>query len=111
MSGKRAKKKARPRTERRRLEREQRQRVRDRERRAALEPGGAPERPVELASAAAVEPRAARRPCPQCGGPLQILEHAAETRAGRRLRVVRARCRHCHAPRELFFELAESRPS
>lgn len=107
MSGKRSKKRG-ARTERRQRALAERQLVRDRERLAALEPGGAPERPLRVESTAVIEPRTARRPCPLCGGRLQLLEHAAETRGGRRLRVVRVRCRRCHVPRELFFELIET---
>jgi hypothetical protein len=85
--------------------------VRERERLAALLPGGAPDRPIEVASAAVVEVRARSIPCPQCGGELDVGEHGATTHDGDALRVVDARCRRCGAPRTLYFRLTVALPN
>jgi hypothetical protein len=85
--------------------------VRERERLAAMLPGGAPERPIDVPSAAVVEVRARSTPCPQCGGELDVTEHGAETHDGEALRVVEARCRRCSAPRTLYFRLAIALPN
>ncbi len=82
-----------------------------RERLAALEPGGSPERPIEVASASLVEPRAQSAPCLRCGGPLRIDEHTAESIGGLRLRVVHARCAQCASPRLLYYRVGSALPS
>lgn len=82
--------------------------MRDRERLAALEPGGSPERPVDVSTPAVIEGRARSTPCVQCGGELSIEDHAVHADAHHSLRVVRARCRACHAPRALYFRLPAS---
>jgi hypothetical protein len=105
------KKSRRPRTERRERERALRREVRERERMAAILPGGSPERPIEVATSAVVEIRAAATPCVQCGGQLTVAEHAAQRHGEETLRVVRAACRRCHAPRSLWFRLAPALPS
>ena len=97
-----AKKPTRARTERRIEARRQADLVRDREKLARLQTGGAPERPIEVTSASVVEPSARATPCPLCGGALRVDEHAAE--GG--LRVVRAACVRCGAPRRIYFRLA-----
>jgi hypothetical protein len=86
-------------------ERDARRLVRDRERLAALEPGGDPARPLDVATPAVIEGRARAMPCVQCGGELEILEHATVPDPHRSLRVIRARCRRCHAPRAIYFGL------
>lgn len=80
--------------------------VRDRERLAALEPGGAPEQPIVVSSASLVEPRARAFSCLACGEHLRVDQHAAETIAERRLRVVTLTCPACGKRRVLFFEIA-----
>ena len=102
-------KKERPRATRRARARELVKEVRDRERLVALEPGGASERPREAASASVVEPLARSTPCHQCGGQLEVDEHAALAHEGELLRVVRATCRRCHARRTIWFRLAAPR--
>jgi len=88
--------------------REQTQLVRDLEKLARLEPGGAPDRPLAVESAAQVEVMATSRPCPLCQGSVRLVEHAAETVDGVRLRVARIACTLCGVPRARYFRLAES---
>jgi len=105
------KKGRRPRAARRERERELRREVREREDLAARLPGGSPQRPIEVATPAVVEVRAAATACVQCGGELGVVEHAVERRGDETLRVVRAICRRCHAPRSIYFRLARPLPS
>ncbi|MDX2088727.1 MAG: hypothetical protein SFX73_12800 [Kofleriaceae bacterium] len=74
----------------------------DRELLLALEPGGARERPIEVISAAVIEPRVANLACPHCGGTYRIHEHEREAPS---LRRVDAACRVCSAARSIWFRL------
>jgi hypothetical protein len=96
------------RTARRVQERDARKRVRDREKLAALSPGGARERPIEVGSAAVIEGRAGALPCPQCGGLYRLREHRS---AGAGVRCVDVTCRQCGAPRTLWFRIAVEDPN
>jgi hypothetical protein len=96
-----------PRTLRREAERANAKLVRARERLALLEPGGTPVTPIAVASASVVEASARSHPCAQCGGALRIDEHAAIDNDGDRLRVVRAKCLQCGAPRVLYFRIVQ----
>lgn len=80
---------------------------------AAMEPGGGPERPIEVASASVIEPHAASLPCAACGEVgVRVEEHAAVTTDGaRRLRVVHVRCPRCGAARPLYFRIGSVLPS
>jgi hypothetical protein len=95
----------RARTARREAERRLASLGRDRERLFARSPGGSPERPIEIESAAIVEPRARSTSCPRCGGEHIVDEHAAVTHGGGRLREARLRCRQCGSTRSLWFRL------
>lgn len=79
-----------------------------RSRREARLPGGSPAHPIEVASAAVIEPRAASLPCPRCGGPAHVEEHTVEHREQLRLRVTRMRCGTCGHRRPLYFVLRSS---
>jgi hypothetical protein len=92
----------RSRTERRQRERTLRKEVVERERLAAAAPGGARDRPIVVASVAVIESMARSTPCVQCGGELQLQDHAAPEG---KLRVTRMVCRLCHAPREIWFSI------
>lgn len=81
--------------------------ARDLEKLSALAPGGAPDRPIVIASPSEVEVRAAG-PCPICQSSLRVEEHTAEAIAGRRLRVARVVCTFCRARRNVYFQLAGS---
>lgn len=78
-----------------------------RSRREARMPGGSPNHPIEVASAAVIEPRAASLPCPRCGSPAHVDEHRVEAADGgggeRRLRVTEMRCGTCGHRRPLYF--------
>lgn len=69
---------------------------------AALQPGGSPARPIEVASASVIEARATAMPCPLCGGFYRVHEH---TRPVPHLRKVDVGCRHCSTPRTLWFRI------
>lgn len=77
-------------------------RARDRERLAALLPGGSRERPIVVTSAAVIEPRVKAMACPHCSGEYRIHEHEMAAPGIRRVDVT---CRHCSAPRSLWFRL------
>ncbi len=81
--------------------------MRDQERLFALSPGGDAARPLKAASAAVLEVRARQTPCPLCAGEHELLEHAAVTHEGVRLRKLSLRCRRCGSERSLYFQLEE----
>jgi len=82
--------------------------VRDREKLAALSPGGARERPIDVTSAAVIEGRARSLPCPQCAGTYDLRDHRS---AGPGLRCVDVVCRQCSAPRTLWFRISVDEPN
>jgi hypothetical protein len=106
-----AKKKQSPRAARREAERDAMKLARDRERLAALEPGGSPERPIEITSASEVEVTARGMVCPRCSGEVRIEEHLAETVGGSRLRIARVVCSFCRAQRSIYFRLGATLPN
>ncbi len=79
-----------------------------RDRREARLPGGNPAHPIEVASAAVIEPRATSLACPRCGGPAHVDEHVVEEHEQQRLRVTRMRCGTCGHRRPLYFVLRRS---
>jgi hypothetical protein len=101
----------RSRTERRQAERALRKEVVARERLAAAGPGGARDRAIAVPSASVIDGLARSTPCVQCGGELELRDHAAPPDGGGKLRVCRLICRRCHAPRELWFRVEEPLPS
>jgi hypothetical protein len=102
-----AKKPKRERTVRREAVRRAQSLARDNERLFALEPGGSPERPIDVAAAPIVESRARATPCPRCAGQHHIEEHAAVAVGGVRLREARLVCHQCGTRRSLWFRLPE----
>lgn len=82
--------------------------TRDLERLALLSPGGAPERPIVIETAIAIDNRARATPCPVCGGDVDLEDHTAETIQGVRLRLARVRCRLCKRARNIYFEVKGS---
>ena len=76
---------------------------------ARLEPGGSPERPIELSSASVVEPHAAGLACAACGGTTRVLEHTARTAPP--LRVAHVGCTRCGVERDVYFRLVQPLPN
>ncbi len=104
----------RARAERRLAEREAEKLARARLRLAALEAGGSPERPIELASASVVEPHASSLPCAACGASgVRVEDHSVRTSTdgGGLVRAVRLYCPRCGVRRDVFFRIREDRPS
>jgi hypothetical protein len=96
------------RTDRRKAERAARALVRDREKLAALSPGGAAERPIQVPSSAVIEIRIGAMPCPQCEGHYRILDHRS---AGAGVRDVSVVCEQCHVGRVLWFKIVADEPN
>jgi hypothetical protein len=101
----------RPRTERRERERAHRKIVRDKQRLAELSVGGAPERPIEVASSSVIDGRARSMRCPLCDGALRLDEQTAEKVHGRSLRAAHMTCAGCGIKRVLWFHIGSSLPS
>lgn len=83
----------------------------NRERLFALDPGGAPARAIEVAAPSVIDTQVAQRTCPRCAGTLSLLEQAAVSVEGVRLREARLRCRDCASERSLWFRLANANPN
>ena len=98
--------KKRPRTERRQAARELDKLGEARAKVAALEPGGAPDRPLEVPSASTVEGRAVALGCARCGGEVRLEAHEAEVVSGVALRRARTRCKACRAARDVWLRVA-----
>jgi predicted Zn finger-like uncharacterized protein len=96
------------RTARRVKERQARELVRDLEKLAVMSPGGSRERPMEVDSAAVVEPRVASLACPLCNGAYRLLDHRSVASG---VREVDVRCTTCSTPRTLWFRLVSSEPN
>jgi len=72
-----------------------------------LEPGGSPERPLEIPTASVVESRARALGCARCGGETKLEDHAAlVVEAGARRRA-RMRCRACRADFDVWLAIVE----
>lgn len=97
--------------DRRRAERKARALVQAGEQLARLEPGGSPERPLEVVSTAVVEDRARRLGCVPCGGELSISDHAVDRHDEELLRKVSARCQRCHHVRVVWFRITPPLPN
>ena len=70
-----------------------------------LEPGGMPERPLDVPTAALVEPKARAVRCPRCEEAFDVASHEAHTDVHGRLREVGLRCRNCGLERTLWFRI------
>jgi hypothetical protein len=102
----------RARTERREREREAVKLAKARLKLAALETGGAPDRPIDVESASTIEVHASGTPCASCGSHgVRVDEHTAATIDERRLRVVHVRCPRCGVERDVFYRIAATLPS
>jgi predicted Zn finger-like uncharacterized protein len=96
------------RTARRKGERDARQLVRDRERLAALAPGGARERPIDVPASPVIEVRARSLRCPQCEGAYRVEDHQAESAE---LRVLAVTCQRCGVARRIWFRIVTNAPN
>ncbi len=107
-----AKKKKSARTERREAERAHVKRLRDAQALAKFEPGGAPERAIDVISASVIETQAASVACLGCGATASRIEdHAAREIDGQRLRVVTVACAACALERTLYFRIGGPQPN
>jgi hypothetical protein len=100
-----------PRAERRAQARLATKDIRDRERLATLEPGGSPDRPIEIVSASLVEPKARDLPCVICGGAVHLDDHTARTIDGLALRLAHVRCPSCSYARAIYFLIDSELPN
>jgi hypothetical protein len=78
---------------------------RERERLMALEPGGSPERPIEIESPSVVELRAEAFTCPFCEVAFRVEAHRAPSAPGMRLREAAVLCPRCGRRRSIWFRL------
>jgi ribosomal protein S27AE len=69
-----------------------------RERLATLEPGGTPDRPIEVVTAALVEPKARAIPCPVCSASVRVDDHTERAIQGVALRLAHIYCPRCGTP-------------
>jgi hypothetical protein len=70
-----------------------------------LEPGGSPERPIEVPTPALVEPKSKSLACPRCGELFAVDEHAAHADRNGRLREAKLFCHLCGERRSLWFRV------
>jgi len=68
-------------------------------------PGGSPERPLMVLTAAAAEGKARGQPCPRCEGDVDVANEAVEFRVGQQLRRFEVVCRRCHTRRTIWLAL------
>ncbi len=73
--------------------------------------GALPTSAIEVQSAAAIEPRAEREPCPWCGGALHVDAHEVEEHGATRLRRVDAKCGSCSKVTTTWFRLRVMLPN
>lgn len=96
----------RPRKAKREQDRQLRKQVARAERDARTLPGGMPENPLDVGSAAVVEIKARAAPCVRCGGQLDVRRDQAASTPRGVLRELELACRSCHATRTLWFRVA-----
>jgi hypothetical protein len=70
-----------------------------------LLPGGTREHPLDVASAALVEPKARSVQCPRCDEAFTLEAHEAHLGDQGRLREARLRCRLCGDRRSMWFRI------
>jgi hypothetical protein len=71
-----------------------------------LEPGGRANHPIDVTTAAVIEPKARSVACPRCDEPFDVESHEALTNEDGRLREVKLRCRTCGTTRSLWFRIS-----
>lgn len=70
-----------------------------------LMPGGTAELPLDVPSAALVEPKARSVQCPRCDEPFTLEAHEAHSGEAGRLREARLHCRLCGSRRSMWFRV------
>ena len=98
-------KKKKPKKKARRLtkaERAQRALRSDQETLARMEPGGTPERPLDVPSPSVVESRAIGLGCVYCEGEVKLRAHEAEKVGAQLLRRIETECGACGGTREVW---------
>lgn len=85
--------------------------AKDRVRLAELEPGGGPERPIVVDTAAVIDGRAEHTPCAVCEAGLMLKEHDAVTHETVSLRRTKLVCKECHTPRVIWFRIERPQPN
>jgi hypothetical protein len=106
-----AKKKLGTRAARRQGDRDTQKLMRDRARIAALEKGGAADRPIQVTSASEVEIAARGAPCIQCGGIVRVDDHVAESIGAERLRIAHVSCPACGTKRAIYYRIGLPLPN
>jgi hypothetical protein len=81
----------------------------DLEKLETMAPGGTPQRPLDVESAAQVDVIAGRRPCPRCRVARRLDQHVVRTVDGQSLRVALVACPRCARRAELWFRLRPAR--
>ncbi len=72
-----------------------------------LESGGTSARPLEVLTAAVIEPRAKSARCPRCDEPFELSSHEAHAGSEGRLREAKLECRFCGERRSLWFRIRQ----
>lgn len=73
---------------------------------AALEPGGAPDRPLIVDSASQIEGRAASLPCLRCESTTKVHEHRALHGSAGTIRELELACPRCGTRRLVYYQVA-----
>jgi len=104
------KKKTNPRlrTANRELERKLEKLYEARQKLAELDPGGSPERPLDVSSASVVQARAEAQHCLRCNLPMRCDEHTTFAGPHGLLRLAKLDCRGCGATRDLYLRIVGS---
>lgn len=72
---------------------------------ARAAPGGSPDRPLVVRSAALVEGRAGDAECAVCGAEVRVADHSVDAAFEPPLRVVTVRCRKCSSERPVYVRV------
>jgi hypothetical protein len=70
-----------------------------------LEPGGTEAHPLDVTTAALIEPKAKSVECPRCNTPFALESHEAHADGHGRLRETKLVCRRCGGRRSLWFRI------
>jgi hypothetical protein len=70
-----------------------------------LEAGGTPGRPLDVPTAALVEPKAKAFHCPRCDDTFEVEDHEAHANGHARLREAKVHCKTCGFRRSLWFRV------